>query len=60
MVTDAQKKANTKWGKNNKERLQYLNRRSIAKSFILKLSTLDDLDNIEKYIAERKKILKNS
>lgn len=60
MVTDARKRANNKWDKNNKERLLYLNKRSTTKNFILKLATEEDLENIEKYVVERKNILKNS
>ena len=60
MVTDARKRANSKWDKNNKERLLYLNKRSTTKNFILKLATEEDLENIEKYVFERKNILKNS
>lgn len=60
MVTDARKRANNKWDKNNKDRLLYLNKRSTTKNFILKLATEEDLENIEKYVVERKNILKNS
>lgn len=60
MVTDARKRANSKWDKNNKERLLYLNKRSTTKNFILKLATEEDLENIEKYVVERKNILKKS
>lgn len=59
MVTDARKRANNKWDKNNKERLLYLNKRSTAKNFILKLATEEDLKSIEKYVIERKKLLKS-
>lgn len=52
--TEARAKANKKWNQNNKERVQYINKRSAAKSFILNLATEEDLKNIEAYIAERK------
>lgn len=52
--TEAKAKANKKWNQNNKDRIQYLNKRSATKSFILKLATKEDLENIETYIAERK------
>lgn len=55
--TEARAKANKKWNKNNKERVQYINKRSAAKSFILNLATEEDLANIEEYIAERRKQL---
>ncbi|MDK6869381.1 hypothetical protein FOF71_09985 [Lactobacillus paragasseri] len=51
--TEARAKANKKWNKNNKERVQYINKRSAAKSFILNLATKEDLENIKSYIAER-------
>ncbi|KXN76956.1 hypothetical protein [Lactobacillus johnsonii] len=53
-LTEARKKANKKWNRNNKERVQYINKRSATKSFILNLATEEDLKNIEAYIAERK------
>ncbi|MBF0772023.1 hypothetical protein E4T70_07300 [Lactobacillus johnsonii] len=53
-LTEARKKANKKWNQNNKERVQYINKRSATKSFILNLATEEDLKNIETYIAERK------
>lgn len=52
--TEAKAKANKKWNQNNKNRIQYLNKRSATKSFILNLATEEDLKNIETYIAERK------
>lgn len=55
--TEARAKANKKWNKNNKERVQYINKRSAAKSFILNLATEEDLANIEEYVAERRKQL---
>lgn len=55
--TEAKAKANKKWNQNNKERVQYINKRSVTKSFILNLATEEDLKNIESYIIERKKEL---
>ena len=53
-LTEAKAKANKKWNQNNKERVQYINKRSATKSFILNLATEEDLKNIDTYIAERK------
>lgn len=53
-LTEAKAKANKKWNQNNKERVQYINKRSATKSFILNLATEEDLKNIEAYIAGRK------
>ncbi|WP_301049636.1 hypothetical protein [Lactobacillus intestinalis] len=55
--TEAKAKANKKWNQSNKERVQYINKRSATKSFILNLATEEDLKNIETYIIERKKEL---
>lgn len=55
--TEARAKANKKWNKNNKERVQYINKRSAAKSFILNLATEEDLENIKQYVADREKQL---
>lgn len=53
-VSEAQKKAAKKWDNKNKKRKQYLNRRSVTKNFILKEATIEDLEQIEKYIEQRK------
>lgn len=53
--TEAQKRANLKWDENNKERKQYLNRRSTAKNFILKLATDEDLQMLQEAINSVKK-----
>ena len=53
-LTEAKAKVNKKWNQNNKERVQYINKISATKSFILNLATEEDLKNIETYIAERK------
>ena len=58
--TEAKAKANKKWNQSNKERVQYINKRSATKSFILNLATEEDLKNIEAYIIERKAKLKES
>lgn len=55
--TEARAKANKKWNQNNKKRIQYLNKRSATKSFILNLATEEDLKNIKQYIADREKQL---
>ena len=58
--TEAKAKVNKKWNQTNKERVQYINKRSATKSFILNLATEEDLKNIESYIIERKAKLKES
>ncbi|CCI80947.1 hypothetical protein [Lactobacillus hominis] len=50
----ARVKANKKWDNKNKDRKQYLNQRSVAKNFILKKATKEDLKSIEQYITDRK------
>lgn len=56
-LNDARKRANKKWDKKNKARINYLHKRSNAKSFILKNATEDDLTNILEYVEQRKKEL---
>ena len=51
-LSEARKKANKKWDDKNKARKLYINKRSTTKSFILNLATEEDLEQIEKYIAE--------
>ncbi|USQ67964.1 hypothetical protein M5C72_08720 [Companilactobacillus allii] len=42
-LTEARIKANKKWDKENKERKQYLNTRSVARNFIKNRATKEDL-----------------
>lgn len=58
VLTDAQRRANEKWHRNNRERANYIAMRSSAKSFIRKKSTLDDLDGLEEIIRKRREELK--
>lgn len=59
-LTEARKEANKKWDENNKDRKNYIVKRSTTKNFILKLATKEDLKAIESYIEERKAKLKES
>ena len=52
-ITEARKKANEKWNQNNKERKNYLQDKSKAKSFIRK-ATKEDLEELEELIKERR------
>ncbi len=52
-----QKEANERWNEKNKERRTYLSSRSSARSFIRKRATLEDLEELEQLIAERRKEL---
>lgn len=52
--TDAKAKANKKWGDQNKEHRAYLNARSTARSFIRNRATVDDLNELEKIISQRR------
>lgn len=56
--SDAQKQADEKWRNNNKEHATYLRSRSSARSFIRTKSTLEDLDELEELIHERRALLK--
>ena len=58
-LTETQHKAINKYRRKNKARTQYINRRSIAKSFILKDATKDDLDMLLGHIKERQQELNN-
>lgn len=59
-LTEAKKEANKKWNQKNKERMNYLASRSQAKRFVNKFATLEDLDNLEKIIAEKRNELENN
>ncbi len=55
----SQTERNKKWQEKNRERTRYLSRRSTARSFIRKDATLEDIEELETIIKERKDILKN-
>lgn len=56
-LTEARVRANKKWNENNKERVKYLSNRSRTRSFVKNSATLEDLDELEMLIAERRKAL---
>lgn len=51
---DAQKRATKKWNKNNREHRNYLSKRSSARGFIRNNATVDDLNELEELIKEKK------
>lgn len=51
-LSEARKRVNKRWDDKNKARKLYITKRSTTKSFILNLTTEDDLEQIEKYIEE--------
>lgn len=55
--TEAQKKADDKWRKENKEHATYLRSRSSARSFIRNKATEEDLQELEKLIKARREEL---
>lgn len=57
--TSAQTEANKKWQQKNKEYSNYLKSRSTSRGFIKNKATLEDLEELEKLIAERREKLKS-
>lgn len=55
--TTAQNEANKRWAQKNKEHKKYLSYRTYSRSFIRKLATADDLDELSALIEERRKML---
>lgn len=55
--TTAQTEANKRWQEKNKEYSNYLKSRSTARSFIRNKATLEDIEELEKLIEERRKQL---
>lgn len=53
--TESQKRAVQKYDASNKEKRQYINKRSAAKSFILNLATYNDVMNLKEYLLNREK-----
>lgn len=54
---NAQTEANKRWQEKNKERAKYLSDRSRARNFIKKSAQLEDLEEFQKLIEERRKEL---
>lgn len=57
-TSDAQLKASRKWQDKNKEHMNYIRKRSAARGF-LKVATLDDLEELEALIKQRRESLGN-
>jgi hypothetical protein len=55
-TSEAQLKASRKWQDKNKEQMNYIRKRSAAKGFI-KVATIDDIEELESLIEQRKKDL---
>mgnify|MGYP005752868437 CR=1 FL=1 len=53
-LTEAKAKVNKKWNQNNKERVQYINKSSATKSFILNLATEEDLKKYRDLYSRKK------
>ncbi|MDO5027447.1 MAG: hypothetical protein Q4E50_06420 [Tissierellia bacterium] len=51
--------ADKKWIEKNKEHRRYLSARGAARSFIRNRATLEDLEELEGLIEERRKVLKD-
>lgn len=56
-TSDAQIKASRKWQEKNKEQMNYIRKRSAARGF-LKIATIEDIQELEQLIEERKKDIK--
>lgn len=56
-TSEAQTKANKNWAEKNREYSSYLRSRSSARSFIRNKATIEDLEELEKLIEDRKKQL---
>lgn len=55
-TSEAQLKASRKWQDKNKEQMNYIRKRSAAKGFI-KVATIEDIEELEELIEQRKKDL---
>ncbi|MFO1547027.1 hypothetical protein ABC418_13845 [Lactiplantibacillus plantarum] len=56
-LSEARERANKKWDDNNKQRKQYINKRSVARNFVKQLATVDDLNELQELLEERRKEL---
>lgn len=51
-VSESKRKANDKWDQKNKERKQYINKRSVARNFIKNMKD-EDVPEFKKLMEER-------
>lgn len=58
-LTKSQHKAINRYRSKNKVQVQYINRRSVAKNFILKDATQEDLDMLLDCVKQRQEELTN-
>lgn len=55
--TSKQTEANKKWQEKNREHARYLRNRSTSRSFIKNQATIEDIEELESLIEQRKKDL---
>lgn len=55
--TNQQTEANKRWQEKNREHARYLRNRSTSRSFIKKQASLEDIEELESLIEQRKKDL---
>lgn len=56
-VSESQKRASRKWEENNKDKKRYINHRARARSFVRDVATMEDLDEFEQIMKERREHL---
>lgn len=56
-VSESQKRANRKWARNNRERNNFIKKRSAATCFIRDNASLEDLQKFKKLIFKREMLL---
>lgn len=56
-MSKGQTEANKKWQEKNKEHAKYLSNRSRTRSFIRNQATLEDLDELQGLLDERKALI---
>lgn len=56
-VSDSQRKAQKKYDEKNREKRTYLSQRSTSRGFIRNKATLEDLEELETLIFERRSFL---
>lgn len=59
MITEAQQRANKKWHQKHRAEVRYIDTKSKAKHFILKMANTRDLEEMAKYISIRSNELSN-
>lgn len=56
-MTDAKREANKRWSEKNKDKVRYYNYRTKTRHFLKNLATVEDLDEVQELVNNKRKEL---